>query len=73
MHVRKGLQDLAPLVLGPHHEGIHGALDVVVVPGFGEMPRACEEGTVVRATSLGGSNWRLGKCMAGESISSNYY
>ena len=28
MHVREGLEDLAPLVLGPDHEGVHGPLDV---------------------------------------------
>ena len=28
VHVRKGLQDPPALVLGPHHEGIHGSLDV---------------------------------------------
>ena len=38
MHVREGLQNLPPLVLRPHHEGVHGPLDVVVVPGLGEVP-----------------------------------
>lgn len=28
VHVREGLQDPPALVLGPHHEGIHGSLDV---------------------------------------------
>jgi len=38
VHVREGLQNLPPLVLRPHHEGVHGPLDVVVVPGLGEVP-----------------------------------
>ena len=29
VHVRKGLQDLPPLILGPHHKGVHGPLNVV--------------------------------------------
>lgn len=29
MHVRTGLEDLSPLVLGPNHEGVHGSLDVL--------------------------------------------
>ena len=34
VHVGESLQDLPPLVLGPHHEGVHGPLDVglAVVP-----------------------------------------
>ena len=28
VHVRTCLQDLPPLILGPYHEGVHGALDV---------------------------------------------
>ena len=28
MHVRARLEDLPPLVPGPHHEGVHGALHV---------------------------------------------
>ena len=28
MHVRAGLEDLPPLILGPDHEGVHGPLDV---------------------------------------------
>jgi len=28
VHVGEGLQDPPALVLGPHHEGIHGSLDV---------------------------------------------
>lgn len=34
MHVGEGLQDLPPLIFCPHHEGIHGPLDVglTVVP-----------------------------------------
>ena len=28
VHVREGLQNLSPLVLGPHHEGVHRPLDV---------------------------------------------
>lgn len=28
MHVRAGLEDLASLVPGPDHKGVHGALDV---------------------------------------------
>lgn len=39
MHVREGLEDLAPLILGPHHERIHWpfnvGLVVVVVPPSG--------------------------------------
>lgn len=42
VHVGEGLQDLPPLVLGPHHEGIHGPLDVglstVPAPGLPEDP-----------------------------------
>ena len=34
VEVGAGLQDLPPLVLGPDHEGVHGALDVVLVPGL---------------------------------------
>ena len=30
MHVRAGLQNLLPLILGPDHEGVHGSLDVRV-------------------------------------------
>ena len=29
VHVRASLEDLAPLVTRPHHESVHGALDVV--------------------------------------------
>ena len=40
VHVREGLQDLPPLIFGPHHEGIHGPLDMgltaVPAPGFPE-------------------------------------
>lgn len=35
VHVREGLQDPPALILGPHHEGIHGPLDV---PGRGRGP-----------------------------------
>lgn len=38
VHVGKGLEDFPPLVLGPHHEGVHGTLYVGLVaatpPGF---------------------------------------
>lgn len=33
MHVRASFEDLASLVPGPDHEGVHGALDVwLVIP-----------------------------------------
>lgn len=42
MHIRESLQDFAPLVFGPHHEGVHGSLDVRLVgvpsPGLSEHP-----------------------------------
>ena len=40
VHVREGLEDLPPLVFGPHHEGIHGSLDVAAVPGLREVAGA---------------------------------
>ncbi len=46
MHVREGLQDLPPLVFGPHHEGVHGPLDVgltaVPAPCLPEHSRLCD-------------------------------
>lgn len=45
VHVREGLEDLAPLVLGPHHERIHWPFNVWLVavpsPGFSEDPCLC--------------------------------
>lgn len=38
------MQDLPPLVLGPHHEGVHGPLDVAAVSGLGEVAGAWETG-----------------------------
>ena len=42
VHVGEGLQDLPPLVLGPHHEGVHWPLDVGLAgappPGLPEHP-----------------------------------
>lgn len=40
MHVWEGLENFPPLILGPHHEGIHGSLDVAAVPGLREMAGA---------------------------------
>lgn len=31
VHVGEGLQDLSPLVLGPHHEGVHWPFDVWLI------------------------------------------
>lgn len=43
VHVGKGLQNLPPLVLCPHHERVHGPLDVrlaaAATPGLAEYPR----------------------------------
>lgn len=43
VHVGEGLEDLAPLVLGPHHECIHRPLNVglVVVPSSGFPEDSC--------------------------------
>lgn len=45
VHVGEGLEDLAPLVLGPHHECIHWPFNVWLVavpsPGFSEDPCLC--------------------------------
>lgn len=42
VHVWEGLEDLAALIFGPHHEGVHGSLDVGLVavppPGFSVDP-----------------------------------
>ena len=40
VHVWEGLEDLPSLVLGPHHEGVHGPLDVTAVPGLREVAGA---------------------------------
>ena len=43
VHVREGLEDLAPLVLGPHHECVHWPFNVglVVVPSSGFPEDSC--------------------------------
>ena len=51
VHVWEGLQDLAPLILGPHHESVHRPLDVGLVgvpasrlpvdPGLGSAGAPC--------------------------------
>ena len=41
MHVRESLEDSPAFVLGPHHEGVHGSLDVARgggAAGLGENP-----------------------------------
>lgn len=57
VHVREGLEDLAPLVLGPHHECIHWPFNVglVVVPssGFPEDSRLCRSSASCWPTIIG--------------------
>lgn len=57
VHVGEGLQDLAPLVLGPHHESIHWPFNVgfVVVPSssFPEDSRLSGSSTSCWPTIIG--------------------
>lgn len=57
MHIRERLEDLAPLIFGPHHECIHRPFNVglVVVPSSGlpEDPRLGRSSTSCWPTIIG--------------------
>lgn len=57
MHVREGLEDLAPLVLGPHHERVHRPFNVglIAVPSssFPEDSRFCRSSASCWPTIIG--------------------
>lgn len=57
MHVREGLEDLAALVLGPHHERVHRPFNVglIAVPSssFPEDSRFCRSSASCWPTIIG--------------------
>lgn len=57
MHVRESLEDLAPLVLGPHHERVHRPFNVglIAVPSssFPEDSRFCRSSASCWPTIIG--------------------
>lgn len=57
VHVGEGLEDLAPLVLGPHHECIHWPFNVWLVavpsPGFSEDSCLCRRSASCWPTIIG--------------------